>query len=47
MRGVQVLCLSGEKNDFPSDSLVVADGVEVVKDDVGAAEAVGVQQQHR
>ena len=47
MRRVRVLCLSGEKIDFPSDSLVVVDGVEVEKDVVGAAKAVGVQRQHR
>ena len=47
MRRVPVLCLSGEKIDFPSDSLVVIAGVEVGKDVVGAAKAVGVQRQHR
>ena len=43
MRRVQVTCLSGEKIDFPSDSLVVIAGVEVEEDDAGVAKAVGVQ----
>ena len=40
-RRVRVLCLSGEKNDCPSDSLEVVIGVEVEKekDVVGAAKA--------
>ena len=37
MRRVQVTGLSGEKIDFPSDSLVVIDGVEVDEDDAGVA----------
>ena len=47
MRRVQVTGLSGEKIDFPSDSLVVIDGVNVDKDVADVAEAVGVQRQHR
>ena len=47
MRRVRVLGLSGEKIDFPSDSLVRIEGVEVGKDVAGVAKAVGVQRQHR
>ena len=43
---VQVHGLSGEKIDFPLDSLVVIDGVDVDKDVAGIAKAVGVQRQH-
>ena len=39
MRRVQVTGLSGEKIDFPSDSLVVVDGVDEDKDDAGVAKA--------
>ena len=39
MRRVQVTGLSGEKIDFPSDFLVVVDGVDGDKDDAGVAKA--------
>ena len=47
MRRVQVTGLSGEKIDFPSDSLEVVDGVDEDKDDAGVVKAQGVQWQHR
>ena len=47
MRRVQVTGRSGENIHFPSDSLVVIDGVDVDKDVAGVAKAVGVQRQHR
>ena len=39
LRRVQVHGLSGEKIDFPSDSLVVVDSVDEVKDGTGVAKA--------